>query len=53
MIDRDGSGKIDKEEILSLLKGNSGCDFVNREALKKEMEIIDNNGDGEIDFEEF
>lgn len=43
--DRDGNGKITLEELSEVL-GND-------ERLKGIIKEIDDNGDGEIDFEEF
>ena len=46
-IDKDGSGKIGKNEIINIL--NSENDEKIDELIKK----IDKNGDGEIDYNEF
>jgi len=53
MFDKDGSGKIDKEEILQLLYGDEMSNLVPKEDLAKYVAEVDQNGDGEIDFEEF
>ena len=46
-LDKDGSGKIGKDEIKHIL--NSENDEKIDELIKK----IDKNGDGEIDYNEF
>ena len=53
MFDKDGSGKIDNEEVIALLTGEDLGTHVSSSAIKKAMDEIDENGDGEIDFEEF
>jgi len=53
MFDKDKSGKIDKEELLSLLAGDGLNNFVPKDLLEKYIKEVDTNGDGEIDFEEF
>ena len=53
MFDKDGSGKIDKEELISLLNGDGLANNVPKEQLEAYIKEVDNNGDGEIDFEEF
>ena len=53
MFDKDGSGKIDNEEVLALLQGEDLQNLVTKEAIGMAMKEIDANGDGEIDFEEF
>jgi calcium-dependent protein kinase len=53
MFDKDGSGKINASEIISLLQGDDVNDHVSREAIEQALKEIDQNGDGEIDFEEF
>ena len=53
MFDKDGSGKIDNEEVLELLQGEDLSNLVSKDAIQKALQEIDANGDGEIDFEEF
>ena len=53
MFDRDGSGKIDNEEVINLLSGEDLTNFVSKDAIQVAMKEIDENGDGEIDFSEF
>ena len=53
MFDKDGSGKIDNEEVIELLSGEDLSNFVSKEAVGEALKEIDENGDGEIDFEEF
>lgn len=53
MFDKDKSGKIDKSELMGLLQGEEMGNIVDAQTLIKYIEEVDNNGDGEIDFEEF
>lgn len=53
MFDKDGSGKIDESELAQLLSGDGLKDHFTRAQLEKAIGEIDENGDGEIDFEEF
>ena len=53
MLDRDGSGKIDSSELLSLLAGDEFRDVYTQEQLTQAIAEVDENGDGEIDFQEF
>ena len=53
MFDKDGSGKIDNDEVIALLSGEDLSNFVSKEAVGEALKEIDENGDGEIDFEEF
>ena len=53
MFDKDGSGKIDNEEVVALLQGEDLKNLVSKEAIQQAMQEIDANGDGEIDYEEF
>ena len=53
MFDKDRSGKIDNEEVVALLSGEDLGVHVSKTAIAKAMKEIDENGDGEIDFEEF
>jgi len=53
MFDTDGSGKIDSQELNVLLSGEEFKDIYTAEQLAEAIAEVDNNGDGEIDFEEF
>lgn len=53
MFDTDGSGKIDSTEILQLLAGEEFRDMYTQEQLDAAIAEVDDNGDGEIDFDEF
>lgn len=53
MFDKDGSGKIDNEEVQALLQGEGLNFLVSKDAIDRAMKDIDKNGDGEIDFNEF
>ena len=53
MFDTDGSGKIDSSELNNLLCGEEFKDIYTAEQLAEAIAEVDNNGDGEIDFEEF
>jgi len=53
LFDQDNSGKIDRDEILKLLAGDSFQGVYTKDALDKAISEVDENGDGEIDFEEF
>ena len=56
MFDKDGSGKIDKNEVIQLLRGNDLTTYVCKRTLNQaitEIEAFDQDGDGEIDFTEF
>lgn len=53
MFDKDNSGKIDNEEVIELLQGDDLSNLVSKDAISSAMKEIDENGDGEIDFEEF
>lgn len=52
MLDIDGSGKIDVNEIMKLLQGDN-INKVDRKTLQNSIDEIDQDGDGEIDFDEF
>jgi calcium-dependent protein kinase len=54
MFDKDKSGKIDVSEIMLML-GEDGMQDINvsKEQLLKYIAEVDENGDGEIDFDEF
>jgi Ca2+-binding EF-hand superfamily protein len=54
MFDKDKSGKIDVHEILQMLGEDSMKNIqLSREEILKYIEEVDDNGDGEIDFNEF
>jgi Ca2+-binding EF-hand superfamily protein len=53
MFDKDNSGKIDSSEIGALLSGEEFKDVYSSEQLTQAIKEVDQNGDGEIDFEEF
>ena len=53
MFDKDKSGKIDKSEIIKLLTGDDANNVISKHDLIRYIEEVDENGDGEIDFEEF
>lgn len=55
--DQDGSGHIDKEELMKLLGINAVSDVMQVQYTEEEVDAImkevDLNGDGKIDFDEF
>ena len=53
MFDKDNSGKIDASEIGALLSGEEFKDLYTKEQLEGAIKEVDENGDGEISFEEF
>ena len=53
MFDKDGSGKIDAAEVVQMLQGEDMTNIVSKDAIEHALNEIDENGDGEIDFEEF
>ena len=53
MFDTDGSGSIDRSELRHLLTGEEFKDVYSEDQLRSAIEEVDDNGDGEIDFEEF
>lgn len=53
MFDKDNSGKIDGTEVVALLQGDDLGNLISKNAIESAMKEIDENGDGEIDFEEF
>ena len=53
MFDKDGSGAIDNKEVIELLNGDELASYASKSAISTALKEIDQNGDGEIDFEEF
>ena len=53
MFDTDGSGKIDASELQQLLGGEEFKEVYTREQLDQAIAEVDDNGDGEIDYDEF
>jgi len=53
MFDKDNSGKIDAAEVVQMLQGEDMTNIVSKDAIEIALQEIDENGDGEIDFEEF
>lgn len=53
MFDQDNSGKIDTKELHTLLAGEEFKDVYTDQQLEKAIKEVDENGDGEIDFQEF
>ena len=53
MFDTDNSGKIDADELKQMLSGEEFKDVYTEEQLIAAIGEVDDNGDGEIDFEEF
>ena len=53
MFDTDNSDKIDKQELKQLLAGEDFKDLHTEKQLKEAISEVDENGDGEIDFNEF
>lgn len=53
MFDKDNSGKIDSTEVEALLSGEEFKDVYSPVQLEAAIKEVDENGDGEIDFEEF
>ena len=53
MFDKDGSGRIDNDEVIALLAGDDLKHLISKDSIKQAMSEIDENGDGEIDFAEF
>jgi len=51
VFDKDGSGKISKQELKEVMK-NLGENLSDQEITEMIREA-DDNGDGEVDFEEF
>lgn len=53
MFDTDNSGKIDMKELNTLLSGEEFKDVYSEKELRQAIAEVDDNGDGEIDYEEF
>ena len=53
MFDTDNSGKIDMQELRQLLAGEEFKDLYTERQLEQAIKEVDENGDGEIDFNEF
>lgn len=55
VFDRDGDGKISKEELRAVLSDETleSANIANAKELDALLEEVDANGDGEIDFQEF
>ena len=50
MFDTDGSGKIDKTELIGILSADDIQNQIPKDQLLKYLQEVDQNGDGEIDF---
>ena len=50
-IDKDGSGKIDRDELKGALEADGGQ--LKEEQITAMLNFADTDGDGEIDFEEY
>ena len=46
MFDQDGSGSIDKDELIQILQGEDCANIVQKDLLLKYMQEVDSNGDG-------
>ena len=53
MFDTDGSGRIDQNELHQLLAGEEFREMYTQDQLLAAINEVDENGDGEIDFDEF
>ena len=53
MLHTDESVKIDSSELLQLLAGEEFRDVYSQAQLDQAIAEVDENGDGEIDFQEF
>ena len=53
MFDKDGSGKIDKDEVIAILQGDDLENIIPSDMIVQYIKEVDQNGDGEIDFKEF
>ena len=52
MFDKDGSGSISADEIRDVLSFG-GTNALSKEAVDAILKQVDENGDGDISFEEF
>jgi len=53
IFDLDGDGKITREELSKVLNGNSVKTTLGEDKIESLIREVDEDGDGEIDFEEF
>ena len=53
MFDKDGSGKIDNNELFQVLQGEELMPLATKESIQRALDEVDANGDGELDYEEF
>jgi len=53
VFDRNGDGKISREELDAVLQGGAVEDAMGTQAIANLLKEVDANGDGEIDFDEF
>jgi len=53
IFDLDGNGKISQEELQQVLHNGNVEQALGAEAIVELMKECDENGDGEIDFQEF
>jgi len=53
MFDVDGSGKIDKKELIKILGTTDDYKNVKEDYWDNIIKEVDKNGDGEIDYNEF
>merc|ERR1712187_798174 len=53
VFDRNGDGKISKEELKQVLGDDTVNDVVGADAVAALMKEVDGNGDGMVDFQEF
>merc|ERR1719387_1457414 len=53
VFDRNGDGKISKDELHAVLNSGEVEDAMGAQAVAKLLMEVDQNGDGEIDFDEF
>merc|ERR1712110_412062 len=53
LFDRNGDGKISRDELRCVLSDGDVESMINAQALKEIMTSVDKNGDGQIDFQEF